>query len=222
MSRAQRARVLRCFSCRLFQAHQEKKSLKWTCKACGEKQSFLQTYGEGSGADCRCHVQKLNLLQGQISEISLRKWSQSTVQPSHSPDVQNVSDSEVTLEPQKASSTLALDRGHCLASHCFHTPDSWSWNLAEELRTMLAWQGRSEKMAVTRKGAPGSLLFLRGVLHVQPQPHRSGPYLPSPNNFFCCLEMAPMWTQGSQEPCQKTLGQPGQHWLSRGPSGPRP
>ncbi|XP_072587967.1 MRN complex-interacting protein isoform X6 [Vulpes vulpes] len=178
MSRAQRARVLRCFSCRLFQAHQEKKSLKWTCKACGEKQSFLQTYGEGSGADCRCHVQKLNLLQGQISEISLRfleepvnvdeenagpgdaehesvqekpqssenrwlkylerdskelgmeegvcfkrqslsgtetpdppfntglprkrKWSQSTVQPSHSPDVQNVSDSEVTLEPQKS------------------------------------------------------------------------------------------------------------------------
>ncbi|KAM8940818.1 MRN complex-interacting protein isoform 2-T2 [Lycaon pictus] len=177
MSSAQRARVLRCFRCRLFQAHQEKKSLKWTCKACGEKQSFLQTYGEGSGADCRCHVQKLNLLQGQISEISLRfleepvnvdeenagpgnaehesvqekpqssenrwlkylerdskelgmeegvcfkrqslsgtetpdppfntglprkrKWSQSTVQPSHSPDVQNVSDSEVTLEPQK-------------------------------------------------------------------------------------------------------------------------
>ncbi|XP_072587965.1 MRN complex-interacting protein isoform X2 [Vulpes vulpes] len=163
MSRAQRARVLRCFSCRLFQAH--------------------QTYGEGSGADCRCHVQKLNLLQGQISEISLRfleepvnvdeenagpgdaehesvqekpqssenrwlkylerdskelgmeegvcfkrqslsgtetpdppfntglprkrKWSQSTVQPSHSPDVQNVSDSEVTLEPQKDHAGLA-------------------------------------------------------------------------------------------------------------------
>ncbi|KAM8940817.1 MRN complex-interacting protein isoform 1-T1 [Lycaon pictus] len=183
MSSAQRARVLRCFRCRLFQAHQEKKSLKWTCKACGEKQSFLQTYGEGSGADCRCHVQKLNLLQGQISEISLRfleepvnvdeenagpgnaehesvqekpqssenrwlkylerdskelgmeegvcfkrqslsgtetpdppfntglprkrKWSQSTVQPSHSPDVQNVSDSEVTLEPQKDHADLA-------------------------------------------------------------------------------------------------------------------
>ncbi|XP_039736178.1 MRN complex-interacting protein isoform X2 [Pteropus medius] len=65
-------RVLRCCSCRLFQAHQVKKSHKWTCKACGEKQSFLRTYGEGSGADCRRHVQKLNLLQGQISEMSLR------------------------------------------------------------------------------------------------------------------------------------------------------
>uniref|UniRef100_A0A7N5P1C5 MRN complex interacting protein n=1 Tax=Ailuropoda melanoleuca TaxID=9646 RepID=A0A7N5P1C5_AILME len=72
MAPPQRFRVLRCCSCRLFQAHQEKKSLKWTCKACGEKQSFLRTYGDGSGADCRRHVQKLNLLQGQISEMSLR------------------------------------------------------------------------------------------------------------------------------------------------------
>ncbi|XP_023599652.1 MRN complex-interacting protein isoform X4 [Myotis lucifugus] len=66
------ARVLRCCRCRLFQAHQMKKSLKWTCKACGEKQSFLRAYGEGSGADCRRHVQKLNLLQGQLSEASPR------------------------------------------------------------------------------------------------------------------------------------------------------
>ncbi|XP_004387241.1 MRN complex-interacting protein [Trichechus manatus latirostris] len=72
MAPPQPARVLRCCSCRLFQAHQVKKSLKWTCKACGEKQSFLRDYGEGSGADCRRHVQKLNLLQGQISEMLLR------------------------------------------------------------------------------------------------------------------------------------------------------
>uniref|UniRef100_E5RIC8 MRN complex interacting protein n=1 Tax=Homo sapiens TaxID=9606 RepID=E5RIC8_HUMAN len=42
MASLQRSRVLRCCSCRLFQAHQVKKSVKWTCKACGEKQSFLQ------------------------------------------------------------------------------------------------------------------------------------------------------------------------------------
>nr|BAH11622.1 unnamed protein product [Homo sapiens] len=72
MASLQRSRVLRCCSCRLFQAHQVKKSVKWTCKACGEKQSFLQAYGEGSGADCRRHVQKLNLLQGQVSELPLR------------------------------------------------------------------------------------------------------------------------------------------------------
>ncbi|XP_027627252.1 MRN complex-interacting protein isoform X2 [Tupaia chinensis] len=49
-----------------------KKSVKWTCKACGEKQSFLRAYGEGSGADCRRHVQKLNLLQGEVAEMSFR------------------------------------------------------------------------------------------------------------------------------------------------------
>ncbi|XP_021545594.1 MRN complex-interacting protein [Neomonachus schauinslandi] len=184
MAPSQRVRVLRCCSCRLFQAHQEKKSLKWTCKACGEKQSFLRTYGEGSGADCRRHVQKLNLLQGQISEMSprsleepgnvdeeenagpvqaergsaqekpqssenhwlkylerdskelgiergvcferpplcrtekpeppfntgpprKRKCSQSAVWPPHSPNVQNLGDSEVTLEPQKDHAGLA-------------------------------------------------------------------------------------------------------------------
>ncbi|PNJ18575.1 MRNIP isoform 11 [Pongo abelii] len=72
MAPPQRSRVLRCCSCRLFQAHQVKKSVKWTCKACGEKQSFLRAYGEGPGADCRRHVQKLNLLQGQVSELPLR------------------------------------------------------------------------------------------------------------------------------------------------------
>ncbi|XP_021069401.1 MRN complex-interacting protein [Mus pahari] len=72
MAPAQQSRVLRCCSCHIFQAHQVKKSLRWTCKACGEKQSFVRAYGEGSGADCRRHVQKLNLLQGQVSELSLR------------------------------------------------------------------------------------------------------------------------------------------------------
>ncbi|XP_022419012.1 MRN complex-interacting protein isoform X2 [Delphinapterus leucas] len=39
---------------------------------------FIQSaYGEGSGADCRHHVQKLNLLQGQISEMSLRSLEES-------------------------------------------------------------------------------------------------------------------------------------------------
>ncbi|XP_074865669.1 MRN complex-interacting protein [Carettochelys insculpta] len=59
----QRCQVLRCVSCGTFQVHQVKKSQKWSCKVCGEKQSLLKTYGQGSGSDCRCHVQKLNLLR---------------------------------------------------------------------------------------------------------------------------------------------------------------
>ncbi|XP_075712313.1 MRN complex-interacting protein isoform X2 [Rhinoderma darwinii] len=42
--------VLKCFSCQVFQVH--------------------QVYGQGTGADCRHHVQKLNLLQGQTKQAA--------------------------------------------------------------------------------------------------------------------------------------------------------
>ncbi|XP_018592828.2 MRN complex-interacting protein [Scleropages formosus] len=58
--------VLRCFSCQTFQVQQVKKSKKWSCKMCGEKQSLIKVYGQGSGADCRRHVQKLNALRGEM------------------------------------------------------------------------------------------------------------------------------------------------------------
>uniref|UniRef100_A0A674ATC4 MRN complex-interacting protein N-terminal domain-containing protein n=1 Tax=Salmo trutta TaxID=8032 RepID=A0A674ATC4_SALTR len=52
--------VLRCYSCQTYQVQQVKKSKKWNCKLCGEKQSF----GRGSGVDCRRHVQKVNARRG--------------------------------------------------------------------------------------------------------------------------------------------------------------
>ncbi|XP_075622637.1 MRN complex-interacting protein isoform X2 [Balearica regulorum gibbericeps] len=57
--------VLRCCSCRLFQA---KRSGKWSCSVCGQRQAVQKVYGQGSGLDCRHHVQKLNLLQGEAEE----------------------------------------------------------------------------------------------------------------------------------------------------------
>uniref|UniRef100_A0A673NP34 MRN complex-interacting protein N-terminal domain-containing protein n=1 Tax=Sinocyclocheilus rhinocerous TaxID=307959 RepID=A0A673NP34_9TELE len=62
--------VLRCFSSRAFQVQQVKKSMKWTCKVCGEKQSLMQEFGRGTAADCRRHVQKLNTLRGQMLEMN--------------------------------------------------------------------------------------------------------------------------------------------------------
>ncbi|XP_013774931.1 MRN complex-interacting protein-like [Limulus polyphemus] len=64
----QEFQVLRCFNCETFQVHLVKKSFKWNCKMCGEKQSIKQVYGKGSGFDCRKHVQKLNSLKGQLLE----------------------------------------------------------------------------------------------------------------------------------------------------------
>ncbi|XP_026877787.2 MRN complex-interacting protein [Electrophorus electricus] len=69
--------VLRCFSCQIFQVQQVKKSKKWSCKMCGEKQSLIKEYGRGTGADCRRHVQKLNLLRGELLEVENEKtWTQ--------------------------------------------------------------------------------------------------------------------------------------------------
>ncbi|KAG8438969.1 hypothetical protein GDO86_005232 [Hymenochirus boettgeri] len=66
----QEFQVLCCFSCQTFQVHQVKKSKKWSCKLCGEKQSLVKIYGQGSGVDCRQHVQKLNMLQGEIQQAA--------------------------------------------------------------------------------------------------------------------------------------------------------
>ncbi|TST60385.1 MRN complex-interacting protein [Bagarius yarrelli] len=93
--------VLRCFSCKTFQVQQVKKSKKWSCRMCGEKQSLikvsvyriqfvvefvyffdsvivsLQEYGRGTGADCRRHVQKLNALRGELHEVENETfWTQ--------------------------------------------------------------------------------------------------------------------------------------------------
>ncbi|KAJ8405300.1 hypothetical protein AAFF_G00322910 [Aldrovandia affinis] len=65
---AQEFHVLRCYSCQTFQVHQVKKSKKWNCKMCGEKQSISKVFGQGSGVDCRRHVQKLNSLRGELHE----------------------------------------------------------------------------------------------------------------------------------------------------------
>ncbi|XP_036423646.1 MRN complex-interacting protein [Colossoma macropomum] len=69
--------VLRCFSCQTFQVQQVKKSKKWSCKMCGEKQSLIKEYGRGTGADCRRHVQKLNSLRGELLQVeNERAWTQ--------------------------------------------------------------------------------------------------------------------------------------------------
>ncbi|XP_041700727.1 MRN complex-interacting protein [Coregonus clupeaformis] len=68
--------VLRCCSCQTYQVQQVKKSKKWNCKLCGEKQSVIKVFGRGSGVDCRRHVQKLNARRGEILEEQDQKaWS---------------------------------------------------------------------------------------------------------------------------------------------------
>ncbi|KAM7042252.1 MRN complex-interacting protein [Acridotheres tristis] len=45
-----------------------KRSGRWSCSVCGQRQAVQKVYGQGSGLECRRHVQKLNLLQGEAEE----------------------------------------------------------------------------------------------------------------------------------------------------------
>ncbi|XP_038006356.1 MRN complex-interacting protein [Motacilla alba alba] len=65
---AQRFWVLRCCCCRRFQGQQAKRGGRWSCSVCGQRQAVQKVYGQGSGLECRRHVQKLNLLQGEAEE----------------------------------------------------------------------------------------------------------------------------------------------------------
>ncbi|KAM9741512.1 MRN complex-interacting protein isoform 1-T2 [Menidia menidia] len=60
--------VVRCFSCQSFQVQQVKKTSRWSCKLCGQKQSLLKEFGRGPAVDCRRHVQKLNAMRGSMMD----------------------------------------------------------------------------------------------------------------------------------------------------------
>ncbi|KAM9288440.1 MRN complex-interacting protein [Morus bassanus] len=72
--------ALRCCCCRRFQVQQAKRSGKWSCSVCGQRQAVQKVYGQGSGLDCRRHVQKLNLLQGEAEEAIV--WTSRYVEES--------------------------------------------------------------------------------------------------------------------------------------------
>ncbi|KAL6440774.1 hypothetical protein ACFW04_003313 [Cataglyphis niger] len=59
----QEMNVLCCYSCKMYQVHIVKKAPKWNCKLCNAKQSVQQVYFQGSGQDCRLHVQQLNAMK---------------------------------------------------------------------------------------------------------------------------------------------------------------
>uniref|UniRef100_A0AAZ3R0I1 MRN complex-interacting protein N-terminal domain-containing protein n=1 Tax=Oncorhynchus tshawytscha TaxID=74940 RepID=A0AAZ3R0I1_ONCTS len=85
--------VLRCCSCQTYQVQQVKKSKKWNCKLCGEKQSVIKEFGRGSGVDCRRHVQKANARRGEIlEEQDQRAWSRWE-------EVDDVAEEEDTMPP---------------------------------------------------------------------------------------------------------------------------
>lgn len=62
--------VVRCYKCLTFQTDIVKKSNKWQCKVCGDKQSIKKVFCTGTGLECRSAVQQLNLQIGLASQLA--------------------------------------------------------------------------------------------------------------------------------------------------------
>ncbi|KAH8364188.1 hypothetical protein KR084_003485 [Drosophila pseudotakahashii] len=65
---SQQIRVLQCIQCKMYQVDFVKKSNKWQCKICNQKQDLLKEFFRGSGPECRAKVQQLNLERGMQEE----------------------------------------------------------------------------------------------------------------------------------------------------------
>ncbi|KAH8380249.1 hypothetical protein KR009_009681 [Drosophila setifemur] len=86
---SQQIRVLQCFECKMYQVDLVKKSNKWECKICRQKQDLLKEFFRGSGPECRAKVQQLNLERGQREEQNLiLKAQQQLEQENSSPEKQ--------------------------------------------------------------------------------------------------------------------------------------
>lgn len=82
-----------------MQVHQTKKSNKWQCKLCGEKQSIKRHYGLGTGKECRLHVQKLNSARGEVDETNeIAKLNESSDEELPQIDETDIGKNEVDLK----------------------------------------------------------------------------------------------------------------------------
>lgn len=62
--------VIRCCECELFQVQMSKKSNKWVCKVCEQKQSVKKIFYRGSARLCREIVTQVNYTQGELRDGS--------------------------------------------------------------------------------------------------------------------------------------------------------
>merc|ERR1711915_975769 len=107
-SMPQEFQVLRCFKCETFQVSQVKKSPKWECKICQEKQSTKHIYGRGSGADCRKMVQELNMKRMEVADSKEEELyaQEDQSEEDWNKDVHALSHQDLNIHPQPSSAGL--------------------------------------------------------------------------------------------------------------------
>ncbi|KAJ6667885.1 hypothetical protein lerEdw1_016206 [Lerista edwardsae] len=89
---------------------------------CGEKQSVLRVsnewvFAQGSGFDCRCHVQKLNLLQGEVEQAPVNMlWHAEG--PGERGDENTVVTLEENVDWQRRRGSVIADTKSCGDTTC--------------------------------------------------------------------------------------------------------
>ncbi|XP_047344476.1 MRN complex-interacting protein [Vespa velutina] len=156
---SQEMNILCCYSCQMFQVHIVKKAKKWQCKVCNEKQSIRRVYFQGSGKDCRLHVQELNSqkLKGLESNqtihfstdnrnyVSYDKDESLNQQVSdnwsnHSEilfdDSDHVSDKECDYEKQTKDNNYDNYRDHFIDNRIYHKSEGHANNEIEDSKSI--------------------------------------------------------------------------------------
>ncbi|EFN65196.1 UPF0544 protein C5orf45-like protein [Camponotus floridanus] len=96
----QEMNVLCCYSCKMYQVHIVKKARKWHCKLCNAKQSMQQIYFQGSGRDCRLHVQQLNAMKANNTFFT----------PTEEDDVEDTCDALTNIHQESDSDQAAENK----------------------------------------------------------------------------------------------------------------
>ncbi|XP_011691500.1 PREDICTED: UPF0544 protein C5orf45 homolog [Wasmannia auropunctata] len=94
--------ILCCYSCKIYQVHIVKKARKWRCKLCNAKQSIRQIYFQGSGKDCRLHVQRLNYLKANDTSPSLHPEQENNSNSYNTTSTAQESDTDEPIESKRA------------------------------------------------------------------------------------------------------------------------
>ena len=110
-----------------FYCLQVNKSKKWACKVCGEKQSVKRVYAQGSGQDCRKHVQKLNMRSGDLqmtkSLTLLNGSNENSVAENSScssEDRRHVAKPSLDLKESKWNKFMDVSSGNRNGKYIFH------------------------------------------------------------------------------------------------------
>ncbi|CAG9575990.1 unnamed protein product [Danaus chrysippus] len=155
--------VLRCYKCLAFQVHHSKKSNKFLCKVCNEKQSIKRHYGVGIAKDCRLHVQKLNKLRGEKDNTVLESLEDSSEECKDDNTSENscediTSNIEVSKKRSKWLAYVDVDTTEAEENHSSEEDrESGKYNARRQNKNMYTKYKRKRKSSIPKQDSDTEL-----------------------------------------------------------------